>query len=88
MNPSAHSVALSTLVEKMWPTPRAANPGSRPKGNGGKILEEEVLIAEGLRERGRVLGATMWRTPSSHEPGISPERLIPIEGGEVLYTDL
>jgi len=64
MNPSAHSVALSTLVEKMWPTPRAANPGSRPKGNGGKILEEEVLIAEGLRERGRVLGATMWPTPT------------------------
>jgi len=25
-----------------WPTPRAANPGSRPNGKGGKILEEEV----------------------------------------------
>jgi hypothetical protein len=36
----------------MWPTPRAANPGSRPNGKGGKILAEEVAIAEGLRERG------------------------------------
>ena len=25
-----------------WPTPRAANPGSRPNGKGGKILEEEA----------------------------------------------
>lgn len=37
---------------KQWPTPRAANPGSRPNGKGGKILAEEVAIAEGLRERG------------------------------------
>jgi hypothetical protein len=35
-----------------WPTPRAGNPGSRPNGKGGKILAEEVAIAEGLRERG------------------------------------
>jgi hypothetical protein len=25
-----------------WPTPRAANPGSRPNGKGGKILAEEA----------------------------------------------
>jgi hypothetical protein len=37
----------------MWPTPRAGNPGSRPNGKGGKILAEEVAIAEGLRERGQ-----------------------------------
>jgi hypothetical protein len=36
----------------LWPTPRAANPGSRPNGKGGRILEEEVLIAAGLRTRG------------------------------------
>ena len=29
-------------VAKMWPTPRAANPGSRPNGKGGKVLAEEV----------------------------------------------
>jgi hypothetical protein len=41
-----------TIAVKMWPTPRAANPGSRPNGKGGKILEEEVKIAEGDRIRG------------------------------------
>jgi len=50
-----HSLATKVLEEeeKMWPTPRASNPGSRPNGKGGKILSEEVLIAEGLRERGK-----------------------------------
>ena len=48
---SMHSVNLSQAV-RMWPTPRAANPGSRPNGKGGKILEEEVKIAEGERIRG------------------------------------
>ena len=32
---------LATAV-MMWPTPRAANPGSRPNGKGGKVLAEEV----------------------------------------------
>jgi len=41
-----------------WPTPRAGNPGSRPNGKGGKILAEEVEIAEGLRAR-------MFRTPNA-----------------------
>ena len=27
---------------KNWPTPRAGNPGSRKKGTGGKVLNEEV----------------------------------------------
>ena len=40
-------------LRSMWPTPRAANPGNRPNGKGGKILAEEVAIAEGLRERGQ-----------------------------------
>jgi hypothetical protein len=44
----------------MWPTPRASNPGSRPNGKGGKILQEEVLIAEGIRKRGQKI---MWPTP-------------------------
>ena len=41
-----------------WPTPRAGNPGSRPNGKGGKILAEEVEIAEGLRVRN-------WPTPTA-----------------------
>ena len=35
----------------MWPTPRTGG-GSRPNGKGGKVLSEEVQIAEGTRERG------------------------------------
>lgn len=34
--------ALMENMRKMWPTPRAGNPGSRPNGKGGKILAEEV----------------------------------------------
>ena len=40
---------------KVWPTPRASNPGSRPNGKGGKVLSEEVMIEEGLRQRGKKL---------------------------------
>ena len=57
-----------------WPTPRASNPGSRPNGKGGKVLAEEVLIAEGLRKRGEKL---MWPTPTT-----SPSR--PNEGNVCL----
>lgn len=42
----------------LWQTPRAGNPGSRPNGKGGKILAEEVEIAEWLRVR-------MFRTPNA-----------------------
>ena len=47
-----HQVMLPAAV-KLWPTPRASNPGSRPNGKGGKILQEEVLISEGIRKRGQ-----------------------------------
>ena len=40
---------------KLWPTPRASDPGSRPNGKGGKVLSEEVMIEEGLRQRGKKL---------------------------------
>lgn len=46
-----------------WPTPRAADPGSRPNGNGGRVLSEEVLISAGIRERGQAL----WPTPRASE---------------------
>ena len=35
----------------MLPTPRAGNPGSRPNGKGGKILNEEVGKGTGLKLR-------------------------------------
>jgi len=61
--------------ERLWPTPRAANPGSRPNGKGGKILAEEVAIAEGLRERGQTFATPKsrdWKGQSQrgiHAPG-------------------
>jgi hypothetical protein len=52
--------------QRMWPTPRTGG-GSRPNQKGGKVLNEEVLIAEGLRERGKTLAQqqaeSMWPTP-------------------------
>ena len=51
------------------PTPRASNPGSRPNGKGGKILAEEIMIQEGLRERGEKLDTPReeesWPTPGA-----------------------
>jgi hypothetical protein len=49
----------------MWPTPRTAQ-GSRPNGKGGKVLEEEVLISEGIRQRGKKI-SEMFLTPSANE---------------------
>jgi len=60
---------------RMWPTPRAGNPGSRPNGKGDRILEEEVKIAEGLRERRKTLPTPKsrdWKGQSQrgiHTPG-------------------
>ena len=31
--------------QKPWPTPRAANPGSRPNGKGGEILAEQARLS-------------------------------------------
>lgn len=47
----------------LWPTPRAANPGSRPNGKSGKVLEEEVKISVGLRQRGE----KMYPTPRASD---------------------
>ena len=55
---------------KVWPTPRASNPGSRPNGKGGKVLSEEVMIEEGLRQRGKKL----WRTPTTIDGGDNAEK--------------
>ena len=53
----------------MWPTPRAANPGSRPNGKGGKVLSEEVQIAEGVRERGEYVEGRTFPTPTAEDAG-------------------
>ena len=56
----------------MWPTPRTGG-GSRPNQKGGKVLNEEVLIAEGLRERGKTLKEITkekqktWPTPTARD---------------------
>jgi len=61
---------------KMWPTPRAGNPGSRPNGKGGKILSEEVLIAEGIRKRGETFATPQARDfrTGQQSRGENPER--------------
>jgi hypothetical protein len=53
---------------KMYPTPRTGG-GSRPNGKGGKVLEEEVMIEYGLRERGGKTLKQMYPTPSAQEAG-------------------
>ena len=74
----AEQVKYGTAVTdmKMWPTPRTGG-GSRPNQKGGKVLNEEVLIAEGLRERGKTLAQqqteSMWPTPTTKGFGHASE---------------
>ena len=56
---------LTAAVQLMYPTPRTSG-GSRPNGKGGKVLEEEVMIQEGLRERGKTLNQ-MYPTPKARD---------------------
>ena len=73
--------SLQTMARRaLWPTPRAANPWSRPSGGGGKILQEEVLIAEGLRERGKKLFPTPT-TPQSRDYKGAPGKGCQERGG-------
>jgi hypothetical protein len=64
------------MYQRMWPTPRTGG-GSRPNQKGGKVLNEEVLIAEGLRERGKTLAQqqteSMWPTPTTKGFGHASE---------------
>ena len=46
--------AMARRGELNWPTPRTGG-GSRPNGKGGKVLNEEVQIEEGIRQRGKKL---------------------------------
>lgn len=62
----------------LWHTPRQ-----------GKTTDEEEETWMKRKNRGDVstppltLAVKMWRSPSANEPGITPERLEPIEGGEL-----
>jgi site-specific DNA-cytosine methylase len=86
-----HDVAKGNLRgvfqdPEMWPTPRTSG-GSRPNGKGGKVLSEEVQIAEGVRKRGEyvdgrdertyVEGETKFPTPTAMDslPPKSPEAM-------------
>lgn len=51
---------------KLWPTPRTSG-GSRPNGKGGKVLDEEVKISVGLRQRGKKLTDQMLPTPKARD---------------------
>lgn len=69
-----HGVKVQDVVA-MLPTPRAANPGSRPNGKGGKILNEEVGIKNGLRLQPNFVAWMMgyplnWTDLNSPKPGI------------------
>src|ERR1035437_2853109 len=51
--PLQPSAPLTNETEALsWPTPRAANPGSRPNGHGKNPLGR-VMISLGLRKRGK-----------------------------------
>ena len=62
-----------------WPTPRASNPGSRPKGNGGRVLAEEIAIAEGIKQRGQ---------PGSASGIVNPAWVEWLMGWPIGWTDL
>ena len=71
--------ATSGSESGYWPTPRACNPGSRPNGKGGKVLAEEVAIAEGMKKRGEAGSAAGL---------ISPEWVELLMGWPIGWTDL
>lgn len=50
--------SLHSLM-KLLPTPRHANPSSRPNGMGGKVLAEEIQIQQGIRKRGQYVDSPM-----------------------------
>ena len=58
---------------RTWPTPRGSNPGSRPNQKGGKVLAEEVEIAEGIRERGKKKHEKFPTPTASEKSGINPK---------------
>jgi hypothetical protein len=81
-----------------WPTPRTGG-GSRPNGKGGKVLNEEVQIEAGLRERGEVLAEEAKKyaghqgqgnpsTNGSHREQLSPDWVECLMGLPIGTSDL
>ena len=73
---------LTTLAKMgMLPTPRAANPGSRPNGKGGKVLNEEAQIMAGMRKRGQYInGILPTPTTTDYKGAYSPEGMVSKDG--------
>ena len=67
---------------KMWPSPRAGNPGSRKPGTGGKILAEEAKRHAGLldQEKSNMNG--------SHREQLSPDWVESLMGLPLGTSDL
>ena len=75
------------LEMRMWPTPRTGG-GSRPNQKGGKVLNEEVLIAEGLRERGKTLAKNDKEQWIKGGGALNPTWVEWLMGYPAEYTDL
>ena len=77
---------------RIWPTPQASRPWSRPNGKGGKVLIEEVLIEEGLRKRGENIEALKDTSESSSEQrprgSLNPTLVEWLMGFPTGWTDL
>jgi len=67
---------------KMWPSPRAGNPGSRKPGTGGKVLSEEAKRHAGLLDQERS------NTNGSHREQLSPDWVESLMGLPTGTSDL
>ncbi len=67
---------------KMWPTPRAGNPGSRKPGTGGKVLAEEAKRHAGPLDQGKD------NTDGSHREQLSPDWVESLMGLPTGTSDL
>ncbi len=78
---------------KNWPTPRTGG-GSRPNEKGGKVLNEEVQIEEGIRKRGKKLSGPPAPEKSSTSgknhgsPKLNPNWVEQLMGLPIGWTDL
>ena len=67
---------------KMWPSPRAGNPGSRKPGTGGKVLAEEAKRHDGL------LDQASNSMNGSHREQLSPDWVESLMGLPIGTSDL
>jgi hypothetical protein len=67
---------------KMWPSPRAGNPGSRKPGTGGKVLAEEAKRHAGLLDQERS------NTNGSYREQLSPDWVESLMGLPTGISDL